>query len=226
MIIVKNMNIEEYIEHVILKPDTDIGDIERVCQEAIDYHFSTVCVPPLFVKKAKMLTAETGINISTVTGYPFGFSAIEAKVAEIVLAVIDGADEIEMVANTGAIKNTDWQFLANEVNTVMPIIRGKGKKITVILETGLLTGKEIITACDIYGAAGVDFVKAGTGFVEDKAAAEHTGLIRRHLAAAIQLKTGVAIHNYPFALDLINAGADRLCCSNGIKLKQETIQQN
>jgi deoxyribose-phosphate aldolase len=220
------MNIEEYIDHTFLKPDTDIGDIEQLCKEAVVYHFNTVCVPPLFVKKAKMLTADTGIKISTVTGYPFGFSAIEAKVAETVLAVIDGADDIEMVVNTGAIKNNDWQFLAHEINTVMPIIRGKGKKITMILETGLLTGKEIITACDIYGAAGVDFVKAGTGYVEDKAAAEHTGLIRRHLAAAVQLKTGVAIHNYPFALFLINAGADRLCCGNGIKLKQETIQQN
>jgi len=220
------MRIEEYIEHTVLRPDTVIADIERVCKEAVEYNFTTVCIPPLFVKKAKILTAGTGIHISTVIGYPFGYSAIEAKVAEIVLAVIDGADEVEMVVNTGAIKNNDWQFLANEINTVIPIIRGKGKKITVILETGLLTGTEIKTACDIYGAAGVDYVKAGTGFIEDIAVAEHTGLIRRHLAAAVQLKTGVAIKNYQFALGLVNAGAGRLCCNNGIELKQETIQQN
>jgi len=220
------MNIEEYIEHSVLKPDTVIVDIERICTEAAAYHFGTVCVPPLFVKMAKILTAGTGIKVSTVIGYPFGFSAIEAKVAEIVLAVIDGADEVEMVVNTGAIKNNDWQFLANEINTVMPVIRGRGKKITVILETGLLTATEIITACDIYGAAGVDFVKAGSGYVEDKAVTEHAGLIRSHLAAAVQLKTVVSIKNYHFALGLVNAGVDRLTCNNGIKLKQETIQQN
>jgi len=220
------MNIEAYIEHAVLKPDTVINDIERVCIEAVEYNFGTVCVPPLFVNKAKLLTAETGINTSTVIGYPFGFCAIEAKVAEIILAIIDGADEVEMVVNTGAVKNNDWQFLANEINTVMPIIRGKGKKITVILETGLFTGTEIVTACDIYGAAGVDFVKAGTGYVEDEAVTEHAGLIRRHLAAAIGLKTGVAIKNYHFALGLVNAGVDRLTCNNGIKLKQETIQHN
>ena len=143
-----------------------MSDIESVCNEAVEYKFTAVCVPPLFVKTAKVLTAETGILVSTVIGFPLGYSAIEAKVAEIVLAVIDGADEVEMVINTSAVKNNDWQYLANEINTVMPVIRGKGRKMTVILETGLLTDEEIITACDIYGAAAVDFVKAGTGYFD------------------------------------------------------------
>ena len=220
------MKIEEYIEHAGLKPDTLLGDIETICSEAVEYKLSTVCVPPLFVKKAKEFTVETGIKVCTVIGFPFGYCAIEAKVAETVLAVIDGADELEMVINTSAVKNNDWQFLANEINTVMPIIRGSGKKITVILETGLLTNTEIITACDIYGAAGVDYIKAGTGFTDNELIVEHVKLIRKHLAALIQIKVAADIKNYSFAKDLIKAGANRLCCNNGLKLLQEALQQN
>jgi deoxyribose-phosphate aldolase len=220
------MNIEAYIEHSTLKPGTVTGDIESVCREALENKFGFVCVPPLYVKKAKSLTAGTGIKICTVIGFPFGYSAIEAKVAEIVLAIIDGADEVELVINTGAVKNGDWQFLANEINTVMPLIRGKGKKITVILETGLMTVNEIISACDIYGAAGVDFIKAGTGFIDNDSVIENLKLIRMHLADAVKMKTAAGIKNYSFALDLIKAGANRLSCNNSVQLVQEALQQN
>ena len=132
------MHIEKYIQNAALKAGTTIGDIDLLCSEAVEYKLTDICVPPLFVKKTKLLIEETDIKISTVIGFPFGYSAIEAKVAELVMAVIDGADEIEMVINTSAVKNNDWQFLANEINTVMPIIRGKGKKITVIFETVLM----------------------------------------------------------------------------------------
>lgn len=220
------MRIEEYIEYAALKPDTSISDIELVCTEAKNYKMSTICVPPLFVKKAKELTVAADIDVATVVGFPFGFSAIEAKVAEIVLAIIDGADEVEMVINTGAVKNNDWQFLANEINTVMPIIRGKGKKITVILETGLLTEAEIITACDIYGAAGVDFVKTGTGFIENDALTENVMLIRKHIAAMVKIKAAGEIKNYSFAQKLIEAGANRLCLDNTLQPVQEVLQQN
>ena len=153
------MILTEHIDNACIKPDTTIGDVEQLCREAIEYKFRTVCVPPLFVKKAKSFTAETDIKTAVVIGFPFGYSAIEAKIAEIVLAIIDDADELEVVINTGAIKNNDWQFLAGEINTIMPVTRSKGKKITIILETGLMTNTEIITACDMYGAAGVDFVE-------------------------------------------------------------------
>ncbi len=220
------MHIEEYIQHAALKPRTTISDIDLLCSEAVEYKLTEVCVPPLFVKKTKALTEETGIRASTVVGFPFGYSAIEAKVAEIVLAIIDGADEIEMVINTSAVKNSDWQFLANEINTVMPIIRGRGKKIIAIIETGLMSDPEIITACDIYGAAGVDYIKAGTGFTDDGQIMERIQLIRKHLADPIQIKVATGIKNYSFAKELIKAGASRLCCNNSLKLIQEALQQN
>lgn len=219
------MKIEEYIELTALRPDITLADIEAVCNEAVEYRFTTVCVPPLFVKKAKELTAASAVKISTVIGYPLGYNAIEAKVAEIVLAVIDGADELEMVINTSAVKNKDWQYLANEINTALPIIRNKGKKLTVILETGLMTAGEIITACDVYGAAAVDFLKAGTGFTEDKNICEHIKLIRKHLAEAVQIKSAAVI-NFNSANEIIRAGANRLSCTAGALLVQEALQQN
>jgi len=220
------MQIEKYIQHAALKPGTTIGDIDMLCSEAVEYKMTDICVPPLFIKKAKALTDETGIRVSAVIGFPFGYSAIEAKVAEIVLAVIDGVDDIEMLINTSAVKNSDWQFLANEINTVMPVIRGRGKTITVILETALMSDPEIITACDIYGAAAVDHVKAGTGFAEDAMILERVQLLRKHLAEPVGIKVATGIKNYSFAKELIKAGASRLCCNNSLKLIQEALQQN
>ncbi|MFM6925331.1 MAG: deoxyribose-phosphate aldolase [Ferruginibacter sp.] len=218
------MGLTEHIDHTCLKPDATLRDVELLCSEAIEYKFSNICVPPLFVKKAKSVTAETNIRTATVIGFPFGYSAIEAKIAEIVLAVIDEADELEVVVNTAAVKNADWQFLANEINNMMPVIRSKGKKITVILETGLMTDTEIITACDIYGAAGVDFVKAGTGTMENSRIVEQVKLIRKHLAETIPVKAATGVKNYREARDLLNAGANRISCSNSLIIVQEQVQ--
>jgi deoxyribose-phosphate aldolase len=146
---------------------------------------------------------------------------IEAKVAEIVLAIIDGADELEMVINTGAVKNNDWQFLATEINTILPVIKSKGKKITIILETGLMASQEIITACDMYGAAAVHYIKAGTGTMDNARVTEDVTLIRKHLAEPVLIKVAAAIKSYSQAKDLFNAGANRLSCSNSLTLLQQ-----
>jgi deoxyribose-phosphate aldolase len=215
------MNIASYIDHTVLKPTTTIANVEQLCAEAREYQFAAVCVPPLFVKKAKELTAGSNVKVATVIGFPFGYSAIEAKVAELVLAIIDGADELDMVINISAIKNKDWQFLANEINTVMPIIRGKGKVIKVIIESGILTDEEIITCCDIYGAAGVDFMKTSTGYAEKGATVAAVQLMRKHLASSIKIKASGGIKNYSFAVELVNAGADRLGCSSSVQIVKE-----
>ena len=220
------MNIASYIDHTVLKPTTTITDVEKLCAEAMQYDFAAVCVPPLFVKKAKELTAGSSVKVATVIGFPFGYSAIEAKVAEIILAILDGADELDMVINISAIKNKDWQFLASEINTVMPIIKGKGKIIKVIIESGILTDEEIITCCDIYGAAGVDFMKTSTGYAEKGATVHAVQLMRAHLAFTIKIKASGGIKDYDFALQLINAGADRIGCSSSVKIAEEAALQN
>ena len=122
------MNIAQYIDHTLLKPTATLSEIEKLCKEALEYGFAAVCVPPLYVKKSREFLAGSKIKIATVIGFPFGYSAIEAKVAEIVLAIVDGADELDFVVNISAIKNGDWEFIGNEINTVMPIIRSYHRK--------------------------------------------------------------------------------------------------
>jgi len=158
-----------------------------------------------------------------VIGFPFGYSAIEAKVAEIVLAIVDGADELDMVVNISAIKNKDWTFIANEINTVMPIIKSKQKVIKVIIESGVLTEEEIIKCCDIYGAAGVDYVKTSTGFAEKGASINAVKIIRAHLSDAVKIKASGGIKSFSFAKELINAGANRLGCSSSVQIVMESL---
>lgn len=217
------MQIASYIDHTILKPTLLATDVERICAEAKEYGFAAVCVPPLFVKRAKEGTAGSKVKVATVIGFPFGYSAIEAKVAEIVLAILDGVDELDMVINISAVKNKDWQYLANEINTVMPIIRSKGKVIKVIIESGILTDEEIITCCDIYGAAGVDFMKTSTGYAEKGATVEAVRLMRKHLADTVKIKASGGIRDYAFAKQLVEAGADRLGCSAGVQIVKEEM---
>ncbi|MDP4284855.1 MAG: deoxyribose-phosphate aldolase [Bacteroidota bacterium] len=216
------MNIAKYIDHTLLKPTATSSQVENLCKEAMEYGFAAVCVPPLYVKKAKAILAESEVKVATVIGFPFGYSAIEAKVAEIVLAIIDGADELDMVVNISAIKNSDWTFIADEINTVMPIIKNKNKVIKVIIESGVLTDDEIIKCCDIYGAAGVDYVKTSTGYAEKGASIHAVKLMRAHLADSVKIKASGGIKSYSFAKEMINAGANRLGCSSSIKIVEES----
>lgn len=216
------MDIAHYIDHTLLKPTATLSEIEKLCKEAIEYGFAAVCVPPLYVKKSREFLTGTKIKVATVIGFPFGYSAIEAKVAEIVLAIVDGADELDMVVNISAIKNGDWEFIANEINTIMPIVNNKEKELKVIIESGILTDDEIIKCCDIYGAAGVDYVKTSTGYAEKGASIHAVQLIRTHLTDTIKIKASGGIKSYSFAKELINAGANRLGCSSSIKIVEES----
>jgi deoxyribose-phosphate aldolase len=218
------MNIASYIDHTVLKPTVTIAEVEKLCAEAVQYSFAAVCIPPLFVKKAKACVAGSNVKVATVIGFPFGYSAVEAKVAEAVLAIIDGVDELDLVINISAIKNNDWQFLANEINSIMPIVRAKQKLIKIIIETGVLTDEEIITCCDIYGAAGVDFMKTSTGYAEKGATVHAVQLMRKHLADRVKIKASGGIKNYSFACQLIEAGANRLGCSSSLQIVAQAAE--
>ena len=218
------MNITQYIEHTLLKPTATWPEIENLCKEAMEYGFAAVCVPPLYVKKARELLTNTQVQTATVIGFPFGYSAIEAKVAEIVLAIVDGANELDMVVNVSAIKNSDWTFIANEINTIMPIIKNKNRVLKVIIESGILTDEEIIKCCDIYGAAGVNYVKTSTGYADKGASIHAVQLIRTHLSDAVKIKASGGIKSYSFAKELINAGANRLGCSSSLQIVKESRQ--
>jgi deoxyribose-phosphate aldolase len=212
------MKIASYIDHTLLKPTALVSDIEKLCQEAVEYGFAAVCVPPNFVKKAKEFIGDKPVKVATVIGFPFGYSALEAKLAEVLLAIVDGADELDIVANISAIKNADWLYLANELSHLMPFIKSKGKVMKMIIESGVLTDDEIIKCCELYGVAGIDFLKTSTGYAEKGATVEAVQLFKKHLPSNVQIKASGGIRDYAFAQKLIDAGATRLGCSAGVAI--------
>ncbi len=214
----EKMPLNKYIDHTILKPTCLVADIQKLCAEAIQYDFAAVCVPPNFVKLAKAEVEGSDVKVATVIGFPFGYSATEAKIAEIILAMVDGADELDVVANISAIKNGDWAAIADEINHIMPIIRSKGKAVKIIIESGVLTDDEIIKCCDIYGIAGIDFLKTSTGYAEKGASVEAVTLFRKHLPDSIQIKASGGIRDYVTAKQMIEAGATRIGCSAGVAI--------
>lgn len=211
------MEINKYIDHTILKPTTLTNEVKTLCEEAMQYDFAAVCVPPPFVKTAKNIISNK-IKVATVIGFPFGYSAIEAKIAEIILAEIDGADEFDMVINLLALKNNDWQFLANEINHIVPIINTKNKTLKVIIESGILSKEEILRCCELYSAAGVHYLKTSTGYAEKGASVESVALMRKHLLSHIKIKASGGIKTKEFAYQLIEAGADRIGTSSGLAI--------
>jgi len=211
-------SLNKYIDHTILKPTCLVADIEKLCAEAKQYDFAAVCVPPNFVKLAKEKLLGSTVQVATVIGFPFGYSATEAKIAEIILAMVDGADELDVVANISAIKNADWSAIADEINHIMPIIRSKGKVVKIIIESGVLTDDEIIKCCDIYGIAGIDYLKTSTGYAEKGASVEAVKLFRKHLPDQVQIKASGGIRDYATAKLMIDAGAMRIGCSAGVAI--------
>jgi deoxyribose-phosphate aldolase len=215
------MNIASYIDHTILKPTTTIKEVEQRCAEAREYGFAAVCIPPPFVRLTKQLLEGSGVKTCTVIGFPFGYSAVEAKVSEILLAMVDGADELDMVINLVALKNNDWAYLANEIGTIVPLIHAKGKILKVIVESGVLTEDELIKCCHLYAPAGIDFMKTSTGYAETGATLKAVQIMRQHLSPSIQIKASGGIRSFAEAKAFIDAGASRIGTSSGVAIIHE-----
>lgn len=216
------MEINRYIDHTILKPTTTLEDIKQLCMQCVEYDFAAACVPPLYVKLAKQFLGGTNTKVATVIGFPFGYSAIEAKVAETVLAIVDGADELDLVINISAIKNNDWEYLEKEIAHIMYIIREKKKVIKIIIESGILLEEEIVKCCQLYAKYGVDFMKTSTGYAERGATLEAVRLMRANLPANIQIKASGGIRTFVFAKELIDAGATRIGASASVNIVKES----
>ncbi|ANI90456.1 deoxyribose-phosphate aldolase [Arachidicoccus ginsenosidimutans] len=221
------MKLNHYIDHTILKPTTLISDIEKLCKEAVEYEFAAVCVPPPFVKKSKELLQGKNVKTATVIGFPFGYSAVEAKIAETLLAIVDGVDELDIVINLIALKNNDWEYLVNEINHLVPIIKEKNKVVKIIIESGILTDDEIVKCCQLYGAAGIDYLKTSTGYAEKGASVHAVKLFKENLPQGVQIKASGGIRTYEFAKELVEAGATRLGCSASVAIVSgETAEGN
>jgi len=215
------MKISSIIDHTILKPFTTLKEIEQICSEAVENNFAAVCIPPPFVKRASVILAPSNIKVATVIGFPFGYAATESKVAETLLAIVDGADELDMVINLVALRMNDWDFLEKEVKMLTDICHQKNKILKVIIESGELTDEEIIQCCKIFGALGIDFMKTSTGYAAKGATVEAVQLLRLHLPSTVRIKASGGIRDYQFAKKLFDAGADRLGCSTGVKIATE-----
>lgn len=193
-----------------LEPTATLAQIENVCSKAVDENCECITVPPLFVKKAKELLDGKAIKVSTVIGFPYGWSAIEAKVAETILAMIDGADELDIIINITALQNNDWQYLAKELNTLMTVVRKQQRFIDIIVESELLTKEDITRCCDLYGAAGIDSLVLSTGTQERLPSFDTVRLVRSQLADPVKIKL-YAANVDAAAIELYkNAGIDRI----------------
>jgi deoxyribose-phosphate aldolase len=212
------MNIAQYIDHTLLKPATTIHELKKLCEEALQYHFFAVCVPPPLVKNARTALANSAVKTATVIGFPFGYSVARAKLAEAQQAIQDGADELDVVINLVALKNKAWPYLELEMESIVETAHAQNKLVKVIIESGILTDEEIIKCCEIYTKVGVDFLKTSTGYAEKGATLEAVQLMRAHLPATIKIKASGGIRTYEQAEQYVKAGADRLGCSASVAI--------
>ena len=215
------MNLASKIDHTILKADTSKEEITKLCNEAKEYGFAAVCVPPYWVRECKNQLRDTKVKIATVVGFPMGYAATPAKVEEARRAIDEGASEIDMVLNIIALKSGDYNYLKNELTSAGTIVQLRGGKLKVILETGLLTKEEIIKGCELCAKLNVDYVKTSTGMIEKGATVEDVKLLRANLPKHIKIKASGGIRDKATALAMIEAGADRIGTSQGVKIVTE-----
>jgi len=217
-------DIAPYIDHTALKPTATRADIEQLCNEAMSQRFAAVCVPPYYVSAAKKVLAATDVKVATVIGFPFGYNTTPSKLAEIQYAIADGADEFDIVHNIAALKNKDYNYLADELMALTSSLRFHKKIIKVIIESGILSDEEIIKCCELYSDSGIDYMKTSTGYAEAGASVHTVALMRAHLPEGMGIKASGGIRTFAFAKELIDAGATRIGCSAGMQIVQESKQ--
>jgi deoxyribose-phosphate aldolase len=216
-----NEPIASYIDHTLLKPTSTEADIDKLCREAAESGFAAVCIPPFVVQPAVNALRGTQVKTATVIGFPMGYSSLGSKLVETSEAITNGADELDVVINIMALKNGSWSYLEREILQLTAIIHEKGRIIKVIVESGVLSRDELIRCCELYGRAGIDFMKTSTGYAEKGASVSDVTLMRNHLPGQIRIKASGGIRHYAFAKDLIDAGADRLGCSASLQILDE-----
>ena len=214
------MNIAKYIDHTNLKPYASAEDIKKLCDEAIEYGFYAVCVNPYRVKLARDYLKEKNadVKVASVIGFPLGATPTEIKVAEAKKALEDGADELDMVINIGALKDKDYDYVRNDIAEVVKVAHEKGAKVKVIIETCYLTDEEKVKACELAKEAGADFVKTSTGFGTGGATVEDVKLMRKMVGPEMGVKAAGGVHTYEQALAMIEAGATRIGASHGVQI--------
>ncbi len=208
------------IDHTLLKPDATPEEIAQLCFEARKYKFASVCVNPTWVKLCAQLLEGTPVKVCTVIGFPLGATASEVKAFETVNALDQGATEIDMVINIGALKARDLETVARDIYGVVKAAHARGALVKVILETALLNDEEKTIACMISKEAGADFVKTSTGFGGGGATVHDVELMRRVVGPNMGVKASGGVRTYEDAASMIKAGATRIGASAGVKIIQ------
>lgn len=210
-------NIASMIDHTLLKADATKEQIEKLCQEAREHQFFSVCVNPVWVKTSKELLSGSGVKVCTVIGFPLGATTSETKAFETKNAIDNGAEEVDMVINIGALKDKNDQLVENDIRAVVDA--AKGKALTkVIIETSLLTKEEKVRACELAVKAGADFVKTSTGFSTGGATIEDIAIMRQTVGPKMGVKASGGVRNTEDAQKMIEAGATRIGASSGIAI--------
>lgn len=210
------MKLSKYIDHTVLAADAETGKIEKLCAEAKEYDFASVCVNTCWVEKCAELLRGTDVNVCTVVGFPLGAMSTESKAYEANWAVKHGATEVDMVLNVGYIKSGMLKEAEDDIRVVKEAC--EGKLLKVILETCLLTDEEKVIACKLAMNAGADYVKTSTGFSKGGATVHDVALMRETVGMKLGVKASGGIRDYETAKAMIDAGASRLGCSAGVAI--------
>jgi deoxyribose-phosphate aldolase len=214
-------DVASMIDHTLLKPDATRSEIEALCREAAQFKFATVCVNPTWVAAAARLLAGSGVGVCSVVGFPLGATTADVKGYETQRAIFDGAREIDMVINIGALKSGDLRVVERDIDAVTGPCRSCGALSKVIIEAALLTDDEKVTACTLAKAAGADYVKTSTGFASGGATAADVALMRRVVGADMGVKAAGGVRDLEGLKAMIAAGASRVGASAGVKIVQQ-----
>ncbi len=212
------MDLAKYIDHTLLKPDTSADDVDVLCQEAVEYGFASVCVNPTWVKRAAGNVKGSDVKVCSVIGFPFGATPPQIKAMEARRAIRDGAREIDMVLNIGALKSGDHDLVRTDVAKVADACHEAGAILKVIIETSLLTDEEKVMASHLAQLAKADFVKTSTGFAGGGATVHDVLLMRETVGPKMGVKASGGVRNREDAEEMIAAGATRIGASAGIAI--------
>lgn len=219
-------NLNQYIDHTLLKADAKVADVKKIITEAKTYQFKAVCINPCHVKLCAAELKDSNVNVCTVIGFPLGANSTATKVFEAQDAINNGAQEIDVVINIGALKDDNQTLVLEELQAVRAVCNN-GIILKVIIETALLTEAEKITACKLVSEAKADFIKTSTGFASQGATVADVALLRKYVAQNVAIKASGGVKTQEQALAMIEAGATRIGTSNGITIiNNEAAKQN
>ncbi|HET9532718.1 MAG TPA: deoxyribose-phosphate aldolase [Blastocatellia bacterium] len=213
--------VARHIDHTLLKPDATRDEIMKVCEEGARYGFASVCINPTWVREAACALRGSGVKVCTVIGFPLGANAPDTKAYEARRAIFDGATELDMVINIGALKSGDSDLVKRDIAGVVEVARDAGCLSKVIIETALLTEDEKIRACLLSKEAGADFVKTSTGFSKGGATVADIALMRRVVGGQMGVKASGGVRDLKQVQEMFRAGATRIGASVGVRIVQE-----